>query len=281
LVARIKLLAEAFAIDVCAYAVMSNHCHLVLHLDEGRARRWNDEEVGARLGRIFPRALAGIEQLAAKERRDRLALWRERLASLSWFMRCLNEPIAREANQEDGCTGRFWEGRFRSQALLDDGALLACMSYVDLNPVRAGMATSLGKAAFTSIKERLAAVSRANKGSQPCTPAGLAPMVGERAVKAAAERERLPIALGDYVDLLEWTGRALREGSRGRLSGPPVALLARTGLSGETWLANVRELGTHFGTVVGAPGSVERAAAARGLCWCQGKRRAGQMYAAA
>ena len=302
---RFELLAGVFAVDICAFAVMSNHYHLVLRIDEARAKTWSDDEVVARVGRVFTSPFADIDQMTARQRRDKIALWRVRLASLSWMMRCLNEWVARRANREDDCKGRFWEGRFRSQALLDNGALLACMSYVDLNPVRAQMATSLEQAEHTSIQRRLRAAKnarnhgprpRGNKGAkkrgkkghekaQPWAPAGLAPMEGERPDAAEPAREALPISLEDYTALLEWTGRAVRcdpktRREQGVLSGPPAALLGDTGLVPAAWLDNVVTLGARFPTVLGAPERVDEAAEARGLRWCKGKRRAGAMYAA-
>ncbi|WP_424945099.1 transposase, partial [Candidatus Thiosymbion oneisti] len=165
IVERIQQLAALFAIDVAAYAVMSNHYHIVVRIDRGRALDWSMEEVLRRWTALFTGPLLVTRYLSESRRsmsqaevaqvEALAAVYRERLHDLSWFMRTLNEHIARRANAEDGVKGRFWEGRFKSQALLDEKALLAAMAYVDLNPVRAGLAETPETSDYTSIQERV------------------------------------------------------------------------------------------------------------------------------
>ena len=117
---KLRELAGVFAIDVCAFAVMSNHYHVVVRVDGERAAAWPDDEVIRRWRQLFSggvlveRFLSG--EATTQAERDKVAelaaQWRARLSDISWFMRCLNEQIARQANKEDGCKGRFWEGRF-------------------------------------------------------------------------------------------------------------------------------------------------------------------------
>ena len=90
--------------------------------------------------------------------KEKLKTYRKRLGSLSWFMGRLNEPLAKQSNQEDFCTGRFWEGRYSSQALLDEAAVFSCMAYVDLNPIRADIAARLEDSHHTAIKQRIASL---------------------------------------------------------------------------------------------------------------------------
>ena len=124
IVEKLADLCTIFALRVCAYGILSSHFHLVVCLESERAGAWTDQEVVERHGRLFRHSNEKWRQLSPSCRDDTVALWRARLCDLSWFMRCLNEWIARRANEEDECTGRFWEGRFRSQALLDEAALL-------------------------------------------------------------------------------------------------------------------------------------------------------------
>ena len=142
---RLLTLAKVFAIDVCAFAVLSNHTHIVIYVDENKAKLWTVDEVLQRWhqlfrGTLFTQRLINGEKLSTAIMNcvyETAETYRQRLMDISWFMRALNEPIARQANFEDNCTGRFWEGRYKIQALLDEAALAACLAYVDLNPVRA------------------------------------------------------------------------------------------------------------------------------------------------
>lgn len=158
IVDRLELLSQAFAIDIYAYAVMSNHLHIVLFVDPARTQHWNDKEVIARWRSIYrwrnpddDAPLPTPDQLGPAK----LAVWRERLGNVSWFMKSLNEPLANIANAEDDCRGHFWEGRFGCTVLLDDPAVLAAMAYVDLNPIKAALADSMIDSDFTSIQQRL------------------------------------------------------------------------------------------------------------------------------
>jgi len=144
---------------------MSNHFHLVLKI--GANDNWTDKQVLITWQSLFSlpvmchRYLQGddLDDASLRLVQKYAAEYRERLSSISWFMKTINEYVARMANEEDQCTGHFWESRFKSQALLDERALLTCMAYVDLNPIRAGMASSLVDSEFTSIKERIEADS--------------------------------------------------------------------------------------------------------------------------
>ncbi len=162
---RIEKLASVFGLDILAYAILSNHMHLILRSRPDVVVSWSDRQAALRWLQVFPGkrideqlgdpTTHDVDTLANDP--DRMALVRKRLSDVSWFMRALSEPIARLANRQDECTGSFWEGRFKAQRLLDEAALLACCMYVDLNPVRAAMAESPAESTFTSAYDRLKA----------------------------------------------------------------------------------------------------------------------------
>lgn len=160
---RMEALASVFGVDVLTYAVMSNHLHVILRNRPDVVAQWSDEEVAVRWLRVFPgRRLedhladpTDVEVAMLIQQKERLASIRLRLSDISWFMRALSEPIARRANKEDECTGHFWEGRFKSQRIVDEAGLLACAMYVDLNPVRAAIVESPDKSLHTSAYDRI------------------------------------------------------------------------------------------------------------------------------
>ena len=209
---------------------MSNHYHLVLKVEPDTAASWSEREVAERWAALFQwpllvrrwyqgESLIEPELLVVQQL---IGEWRTRLYSISWFVRLLNETLARQANREDGCKGHFWEGRFRSQALLTESALLACMAYVDLNPIRAGLADWPEQSDYTSIKQRL-------DGEQPAAPS-LPPLL----LPFASQRkpDDLPYAFTDYLMLVDWTGRAIRTDKCGHIPAHLAPILARLEKSG-------------------------------------------------
>lgn len=162
---RIEKLASVFGVDVLTYAILSNHLHVVLRNRPDVVETWSDKDVALRWLQIFPGkriedqlgdpTTNDVDSLVRDK--EKLELVRSRLSDISWFMRALSEPIARMANRQEKCTGAFWEGRFKSQRIIDEPALLACCMYVDLNPVRAAMADSPEKSEFTGAYDRFAA----------------------------------------------------------------------------------------------------------------------------
>lgn len=266
---RILELGGLFAIDVAAYAVMSNHYHLVLHLAPERAANWSDEEVLRRWTQLYSGPLLVRRYLSSQRTalgraelarvREFAAVFRDRLQDLSWYIRLLNESIARKANAEDNCTGHFWEGRFRSQALLDAPALISAMIYVDLNPIRAGMASTLETSVHTSIHARLRELQRG-------TPeAFLMPFDATSRTPWA-----IPFGLEDYIALADWTGRQHRPGKRGAMAKGLPPILDRLGLEPQAFLTLSGQLLKAFGSAIGAPAAMAEHCARRELKYLRG-----------
>lgn len=267
---RLQFLAGVFGCEIAAYAVMSNHLHVVVRMAPDQVEGWSDEEVALRWLRAYPgyrddedRADASSVELddwkvtACSTNGEWVAERRQRLSSLSWFMRSLCEPIARRANLEDDCRGRFWEGRFSSTPLLDDAALLACMVYVDLNPIRAQMATSVEDSDHTSAQQRLQAAravvasttdERTESGPTqdgptafPHTGNGVSEPPWLASLCRLTARDQISghgaLTPLQYLHLVESTGRIVRGDKRGVIANDLPDLLQRidTDLNPSAW----------------------------------------------
>ncbi|MBQ0753967.1 MAG: transposase [Gammaproteobacteria bacterium] len=285
MVERLAQLTQVFAIDLCAYALMSNHYHLVLRIDTETLDALTDHDVALRWTALFSghalvqRYMAGVpmddaEKAAAS---DMLQEYRARLGDISWFMRCLNEYVARKANEEDGCKGRFWEGRFKSQALLDEKALLACMAYVDLNPVRAGMAETPESSAYTSIQQRSFELSDKDKLSDAPRPT-LLPLVSKENTEAPWRDTLCQVRVMDYLELVDWTGRALRQDKRHAIAQSCAPILDRLGISESDWLKHMKPRPNRLLQAVGPIKALQDYAQAIGKKWLCDQRRASVVY---
>ena len=267
--------ADTFCIDIAAYAIMHNHYHVVVHINEAKALSLSDHEVIERWHQLFSgtdltHAFISNKPLSKAQRRlvaDTAHEWRQRLIDISWFMRCMNEPIARQANAEDNCTGRFWEGRYKSQALLDEAAIIACMAYVDLNPIRAKINSTLETSQFTSIKQRIDVITTEGNNTQPTF---LMPFIGS-AYKG--QPTGINFKLDDYLSLVDMTGRSIIAGKRGHIDSSLPDILQRLNIDPKRWAILSTQLEQQYKKAIGSSLSMKLAAVTFNKSWFQGQNQ--------
>lgn len=277
---RLQQLATIFSIEVCAYALMATHYHLILWLRPDLVASWSDEEVAIRWLKLFPKGSGGpteeeIQALLAIP--GRIAELRDRLCSISWFMASLNEYIARRANREDNVKGRFWESRFKCTALLDTAAIATCMSYVDLNAIRSRLANTPEESDFTSIQERIRAWREETKPS-PCTSVAgqetgnssssnnwLCPIESD-----GSRRGILPLTTAEYFELVDRSGRMVRSDKPGAIDASLLPILVRIRANPDNWQDTVSLFNSRFRLAAGLVSSLRAFSNRLGRHWVHG-----------
>jgi len=142
-------------------------------------------------------------------------------------------------------------------------ALLAAMAYVDLNPVRAGIAERLDEAMHTSAVARLAQASEVQE--HLIKPLGPIP---------GALRPPLAMSTADYLHLLDWTGRQLAPGKRGQITCDALARLRRIDTDPAHRTTRVRGIGSGYWRAVGSAEELLELAERIGQRWTKGLRLA-------
>lgn len=253
---RLREVADVFAISVAGFAIMDNHIHFLVRLDPKIAERWTPEEVVQRWAKLHPpkekrKTVAVTQEWIATAVQDskRVEVLRKRLVTLGWFMKEVKEPLARLANMEDGCKGTFFEGRYKSIALLDEQAVLAACAYIDLNPVAAGLTDVPENGPYTSLKQRVDHLLTISKSTDltgvlsSCPPHAtdhgakvddlwLIPIED----KAGESREGMiqGFTLAHYLLLIEYTGGLHRPG-KASLSPDLESVFERLGVEPGVW----------------------------------------------
>ena len=188
-------------------------------------------------------------------------------------MRVVNESIARMANAEDGVTGRFWEGRFKSQALLDEVSTPrkrgrpAAVKSAPVEVTNAG--AEKPEKPTSENREKLQKESR-------LAQLPLAPLM---AFDATGEMEAaIPFAFADYLELVEATGRVIWEGKRGFIDGETPKLLGRLQIDPEHFIVTSTQMMREFSTAIGTPARIQEYCVNRQQAYLRGISAARVLY---
>jgi len=296
-------LASIFSIDILKYAVMDNHLHLILRNRPDVVKKWSKTKILRHAMRLFPEKFRRkgwyVEPGEAIPRQllentKLIEVMRDRLSDISWLMKVLQERIARRCNKVDKKSGHFWAGRYKSEKLEDDGAVLACAMYIDLNWIRAGKAKTPETSRFTSAYRRIRGMQarrRKKKGAQEegiQLDGHLAPLningdyPGEDLAALdlrASNRGTLEMTLEMYLTLLDIVGRMLKTG-KGSIPDKYVGILERLGLDATYFADYVETYGMWSRRFVGAQNKLREAAERLKQQWVKGVSIADQFYIA-
>ncbi len=291
--------AGLFGIDLLSFAILSNHYHLMLRSRPDVVETWDDTEVARRWLMICPKRKnkdgtpcePNEKELdSIRNSKETLKEIRSRLSDVSWWVRLMDQRIARRCNDEDKEKGRFFEDRFKAIPLLDEQAILACSAYIDLNLIRAAIAETVELSDHTSGQLRAKALKaktnragtetrdsaskeESNSSSQCACDAFLSPIfvsgisselgaMPSRGGRRCSDKGFLEMSEADYVQLLDWTARCAAPGKCGTTSEYLPPILERLGFSSKIWLGMVNDFGELFPMVAALP---ERLRDARSL----------------
>lgn len=283
----LKSLADVFLVDVCAFSILDNHVHLILRNRPDQLEELTDKDVASRLARLYSgeRRLVELPEIADPDvvkkylnNKRLLAKKRGDLADISVFMKVWEEAVSRRANKEMKKTGHFWQGRFSSQVLEDDAAILACCAYVDLNPLRAGIVHLPELSEFTSLRVRLQeSISRLGKNYvSPICKAGmpteqwLAPIFVDECESNTEDNPALGVSTLEYFQLLDEYSRRPHRGKTSGINPTSKSILERVGIRPKLWLIGIKSFGKWFQRVVGKPESIRIHNEEQGRQWSRG-----------
>lgn len=304
---RLKFLSGIFAIEVISYAVQSNHLHVILRTRPDLAEKFSDREVAYRWLQLYrPSQLAKEDSEGQTEvfiqamlrDHERIEICRRRFADLSWFMGRLDEFIACKANREDDCKGHFWEKRFKCRLLLDEAALLTCMTYIDLNPIRAGETKTPEESRFTSAYDRIQSFRAQEKLDQMNQESGAGPKGRQSTNEVDRLREKQTaadwlcplnktdnrqgalnsVSTKEYLSLLDLVGREIVPGKKGSIPMELAPILQRLSLDKDDWLDTLNGYDSLFRRILGCAAKVIETAKVAGLAWFHGIRTCREVF---
>ncbi len=132
LVGLLKRFSGLYFVDVLGFCCMDNHFHLLIRMHSDSA--FTDEEIKERFENFH-----GDSGDGKTFSDDQIPYLRNKLSSLSEFVREIKLGFSRFYNKRHKRRGFFWGGRFKSVVVEDGETLINCLAYIDLNPVRAGI----------------------------------------------------------------------------------------------------------------------------------------------